>query len=248
MKTLLYFYLLFFSITFLPSCKKDKDTPAAKKVMMTKTITTKPGQAPFTIIYNYDAAGQLVSYKYDNITVTTITRNANGQVTKTTDANATTGVIVGGVNFYYDAAGKCIKRESLSSSGSVTFYYTFTYQSNMFVSKQYNPAGSAGEYFESYYTADGKNIQSRKLYTNTGTLKSIYTYQYDTKYGTELAMPFSDISPIVPTANNVIAYTSSIVPGATTNYSYTYAYNNDGYPVKRVSNDGTETTFEYVSW
>lgn len=248
MKTLFYSGLLLLSIAFLPSCKKDKDTPATKKVLMTKTITTTPGQAPFSIIYNYDAAGQLVSYNYDKFTLTTITRNANGQVTKTTDANASTGVVTGGVNFYYDAAGKCIKRESLSPTGSVTTYFTFTYLSNMLVSKQYNPAGSPGDYFESYYTADGKNIQSKKTYNNNGTLKSMNTYQYDTKYGYELTMPFSDISPIFPTANNVIASTNSLVPGPTTNSAYTYSYNSDGYPVKRVSNDGTEIIIEYVTW
>ena len=234
----------------ISSCKKDKDVPEVRKNLLVKQTYFENGVASLISTYGYDANNRLTSYVLSGNANNaprnfSYTYNAAGALTEAFDSQSSRKT-----RYTYNATGTVSDiKEYMVNGATETLINTYTYVYAGGITTENYVFAPTGNGFRQEYKKDGKgNLAELKSYTTTvanpaGTFSGTLTYSnYDTKnspYGSfPAAMTFTRTAINNP---GTIAYSSS-----TSNYSYgyTYEYNADGYPTKRI--DGTNSdTYEY---
>jgi hypothetical protein len=148
----------------------------------------------------------------------------------------------------YNTEGNLIRTTSfINTTGLSEGYTTYEYLSNEIKTTTYNASNILTSSTLYTKSADGKNIVEIKKYNGTGALQSRSTYSnFDIKKSYALLYPLGYGLGIVNTNNylTVIFYNASI--GVTNTTNYTYEYNTDGYPTKRIMVGSNTDTFEYI--
>ena len=238
----LIFACLAFSLAFT-ACKKNKDViePAHQNL-----VTKRTDNDGLTFTYTYDASNKMIAY-----TQSANPSNAPRNYTFTYNTNGSLAEFFESISqnkgkYTYNTDGTVNTQKEYSVSGATETLvntYTFTYVAGVVIQNYiYAPTGN-GWRQEYKYNANG-NLIEVKSYTTTpanpaGTYSGVVTYgNYDTKNTPGSSFPAAFSFPGYG-KNNVgsIVYSFGTV-------NYTYEYNADGYPIKRI--DGTSISiYEY---
>ncbi len=267
MKTI--FYLLMLSTIAAASCKKDPaatpapapapvvppvDSPAAASRTNLLLTISDPANGLLTTL-TYDGANRLKTFSrnsnaYNPSRYYTFAYDAAGKLTDLLEtADSTPGAATTDSTHYsYGADGKLAKKEYYRvwdpGSAELQHVYEYTYTPGK-VDELYLTVSSGTGFRQVYTVNDSGNVTLIEVYTgvtttnHTGTFDGSITYSnYDNKRAIQESFPDAFLFP-GNNANNVgaVAYSWG-------GYSYTYEYNEDGYPTKRVDG-GAATTYTY---
>ncbi len=239
----LIFACLAFSLAFA-SCKKNKDViePAHQNLM-----TKRTDNDGLNFTFSYDASNRMTAYTRTSNPVNpainiTYTYNTNGSLAEYFESNSQ---LKG--KFTYNMDGTIGNQKEYTVNGATETLvntYTYTYVAGVVIQNYiFAPTGN-GFRQEYKYDANGNLIEVKSFTTTpanpSGTYSGAVTYgNYDTKNNPNSSFPAASRFPN-SSKNNVgsISYSS----GGTA--TYTYEYNVDGYPTKKM--DGTNISiFEY---
>ena len=220
---------LFVVCFILAGCTKERDSADSKgsKVKLLETITVVEGNDIDAVMFEYDKQGRIV-------------KQIQNSHTKT---------------FTYNSAGDLIKVvEKYESSGDATTY-TFTKNGNIINETciddddiftgiiELNAEGLPVKIsFDEYYTIEYKNgnVTKMTLYDSPSLEYGHYTFTYDDKNSPwlqcktpkwYLAFAFDNFGIFTGLKNNPTTIEGTFLDGWSTS-SFTYTYNNDGYPTK----------------
>lgn len=193
---------------------------------------------------------------------TTYVYNSSGQLISEPFSAATGNY---GRSYEYDTKGNLIKQSSglgtfistydqnnlltgqsyFSNTGlERTFTFEYNNSSQLIKQTQVDVNGTKATLVYTYPSATSMNPQNMTYYVND-VLYSFETYEYDTKYPPKLLYP-----SIFP-HNNLTKFTKANSPTnpPSLTYSYTYQYNDAGYPISSTFSDGLSkpyiTTYTY---
>lgn len=239
----LIFACLVFTLAFA-SCKKNKDVvePAHKNL-----VTKRTDNDGLTFTYTYDASNKMIAY-----TQSANPSNAPRNYTFTYNTNGSLAEYFESISqnkgkYTYNTDGTVNTQKEYNVNGTTETLvntYTYTYVAGV-VTQNYIFAPTGNGFRQEYkYGANGNLIEVKSFTTTpanpSGTYSGAVTYgNYDTKNTPGSSFPAAFSFPGYG-KNNVgsISYSS----GGTT--TYTYEYNVDGYPTKRI--DGTNiSVYEY---
>lgn len=203
--------------------------------------------------YTFDTDNKLAASVYYNSEITTVprtntyTRNGAGQVIK---MQLSTGYR----NYEYNASGQLSRSSLYNASGTLASYYVFNYSADGYERVSYSATGVAGSKLVCTYTTDKKNIAKELWYYANGSVSQQIEYTYLTTKKPESIYPFSEVTTLDRgfVSQNAVNVATSSAPGfGPVTTTYTYTYNQDGYPVTQKEVYGTgeapaSTTFEYI--
>lgn len=249
MKTIKFILATTLLLIWFASCSSDDNgdgqplqTLLSKRITSTETISytydnnnratgyTTENIGPennYTATYMYNSSGQLVEVIYNPAnsiedTKVVYSYNNNGQIS-TIETSYVSGSLSSPVSKY---------EADYSTVGKVSVY-TFTM------------AGTGTPYLSTEYYLDvNGNIESQLSYGASGLL--IVTTEnsgYDDKKTASASLPDEDF---VRNVNNYGTVTVTPTGGTPSVSTFTYEYNDDGYPTKRTSNAGSVVTYEYI--
>ncbi|SFH33883.1 hypothetical protein [Pedobacter insulae] len=235
------FIALLFVLT--PGCKKGNN-PQPKTTLLAKSITSSQ-----TTTYQYDANNRAIRA---DVVFTNPVNNYSGIYTYNNSGQV--------MEVLYDAAGDDIKNVySYNGNGQISKIETYTVSAGLatFNSKSegvYTTPGKISVYETPYggtpylyveYFLDAKgNIAKQQSYDQTGAvIVTTENSDFDNKPAPSLSIPKTGFARNV---NNYGTVTVTPPAGNPSTSTYTYEYNNDGYPVKRTTNTGSIITYEYI--
>ena len=221
----------------MAGCKK-KETPAPPKTYL-KRITS----GNFSYDYFYDQQNRLQRIDYTDASVSQsmsiVNYDAAGNIV--TYKTRTTGV--SGVTIYtstYDTQNRPVSVESRDSATNSTASVTsYSYAGNKTTRTVTAAGGSTISRAEFTYNAAGNMILEER-FNGAGVKTSSSTFTaYDDKLSPETFNPHF-LRNGIDYKNNPTAYTfTNQVSGASTNFSISYTYNSDNYPDQITYNGST---------
>jgi hypothetical protein len=250
MKNIVYLAVVILLYVIVGSCKKKNQTPDNRKTFLKKEIYSFG-----SVAYNYNADGKLVRTDYtdnsnaNNNYSTTITKYTAGGLMEEVLVDNAGATIDKKVVCTYNADGTLSKITTyrLTPSGeSIETEFLYSYPSGRIIYSIRNlSSGAVIPQQETWMNIDG-NISQVKYYNILGGLDETRNYtSYDNRRSAFEAVPVALAG--INSKSNPLAFTRVIAgTGATTNITYTYEYNDDGYPLKRTSNSGVIATYEYI--
>lgn len=214
-------------------CSKDEPGPV---VCYLTGYTRTDVFGTFEETYTYNSKNQVVSIISNDGTVpstTTYVYAANGNLQTATFADGSTQT------FTFDSNNRMIQRVTMPGGLSLELVYNSTGQntSRTYTEPGCGICGSTTTY--TYPDATTHNYTSETSDNFGGTITTTYTY--DTHPNPYKPMLYSSTG----TDNNVTQRTVSFSGGAPTTFTFTYTYNDKGYPLTRVSNNGESETYSY---
>ena len=212
----------------------------------------------------YNFAGQLVTqinhYDRENGELETFEkfeRDAKGKLTKVSTHAGANHALLSEEVYEYSTTGELQKTTSTYYSGSKVEYSTqatYSYKKDQTLEKKtvYEGIGDKAKTksYTTYEALPNRNYTQEKQYIvddkGTAKLFSTTTFSYDTNHNPffEVAEPGTASSP-----NNLIASSTTVHgTGKTYKYTYTYKYDEAGYPVSQtvVKPNGNRETYTYV--
>lgn len=226
------------------SCSSDDDNkivaPQAKLVK--KEVSVQNSGSTNTTTYTYDALGRLQKKAATDEEIT-YTRNPAGKIVQALIVSTGADRIV---TYFYDNQARLIKTEKKLGS-TLEEKRTFTYYIDRYVEQYYDIDGSNVWEYVYYYSADKKNIASRKRNYGggNGPFDEI-TYTYDNKVGLEKIAPYSEVPKPFYNTNNVEQFSNADPLGNvyfTVNYTFTYDLL--GFPLTSTDSNNTTITYTY---
>lgn len=262
MKAILTSAVLLVLIIGIASCrKKDRtsDMPE-KKVYLSKITTSETGYTTF----EYDAQGRMTkqsTYNFAGLYLSYLFHyNAQGQLTSYEQDYADPSRSGYKFTISYRADGTIDKVDETLESGALLFSVTYLHLTSAMTLLMKNEAGVYNSKIEYSFIPGTKNTKEQKLYTFNATgetwhMASHIVLGYDTKKTPYTFYPIGFLNPIgfeetvniMPRENNIMSIRNEDT-GATG--SFTYEYNQEGYPVKATYNEpGSDPeihTYEYT--
>ena len=250
MKNLLFSALMLFSTAAVISCSTDPDPDPSQPSggMVPKKIerSYSQGWPMSTVTYTYDGN------KIKEINISPQPDVSRGKFTYTGD-NITKLEVFAGPNFtpytvstFEYANDKLSKVTSVYNSNSTVRNYTYNADGTV------TEVTTGGYNSTKKYTLSSGNITKTDFLDNNGNVVSTETATFDAKNNihkniTGLSKIFNleglfwDL--IQADANNRLTFNQGSM-----NATYTYEYNNDGYPTKMVETKGTNTTTRVITY
>jgi len=240
--------LLFAILLGLSACKKE-EAKKDKTILLHKRSFVQ-GTASWSEELQYDANGKVTGFIATNSAPTlnytgTFERNSEGNVSRLTFSDGRGHTI-----YEHDARGRLVKSSGYSSTGTLSSYEIHTYFDDRYETTVFNNSGNATNKLIYYYTADKKNIATRKQYNSSGVQTQEISYTYAEGKNNYVALMQS--SPFI--AANMIAteVTKTFSPSATSTATASYTYNADGYAatINKTYTNGFAPltgTYEYTS-
>jgi len=235
---------LVIAIVSLFSCTYDNLTTTPKCLLI--GVAGSSGSAT----YNYDASGKLFSGGAGS-NQWTVKYDPKGNISQLTAG--------GHVNFYYDSKNNLIKREEyltiirngLDSEEVLESMTEFNYNSSSQLVRVANYESKNGQLtlfgIDSlgYSNSASKNLKTISFYSQSSSWTA--TMEYDNMHN-----PYADAkemrifnSPFFP--ENNITKSTTTVGGMVTVTTYTYVYNDKGFPISATQdNQGTVQTTNYT--
>jgi uncharacterized protein YxeA len=250
MKNILFAVTISFFFIATEGCKKKNQEPDNRNTYLKKEIFSTG-----SVEYTYNAQSKLVRWDYtdntnaaNNYSITISKYSAEGLIEETLADYSGTSSDRKSV-YTYNADGTISKSSvyRLTTTGeALQSEFLYSYNNGRVLNSVRNVA--TGEIIpkqETWINIDG-NISQVKYYNVAGTLVETRDYtSYDKKRS-----PYKLIPAALAGINsklNPLSYVRTITStGETTNISFTYEYNEDGYPIKRISNNGGISTYEYI--
>lgn len=240
-----------FGVAVFSSCKKNNDTGPDSGTTYLARMTNYLG----TMTYDYDDQNRLVTETFETADASTVPNsvvthsefNSTGSPSKLSSFYPATSVTTTAV-LEYDANDRTTKITFYTASGMLSSTYVYTYNGNTTEETVYNHTGAVSQRTVTTHGADG-NLVTIQYYDFTGNLTRTDTYTgFDDK--NSLRDLLGPLSKNYRSKNNPTAYTARLSPATTYQYTVTYEYNADGYPVKMSSTNTTTglnrlTTYEY---
>lgn len=239
-------------VVILTSCNKNEDDLSAQKTYLSKEIFSTG-----TRNYSYDAQGKLTSVVFSSTNETT-----NPSFTYTPTMFNSTGAITEGTFEYNDttlsdskivnvfnADGKISTyTEYIVEGNTVRLRCTFEYAGNKFTKKRYNVADTLTSQDVTTTSATGNITKIEYFNIATSEVNRITEFSgFDDKISPTTLYPAGWLVLSGRYANNYGNQLTTVVStGASTNYTYVYEYNADGYATKRTASDGTTISYQYI--
>lgn len=245
--------LIILCVAILVSCKKNRNSaPTLElKTYLVKTVTVFG-----TETWSYDAQNKPLSMQF----VSTL-ESSNPSYTYQINSLNSNGAITDAVYDYvsasnidvrelktYNNEGKLIRVTSfINATGLSNSYTTYQYLTNEIRTTTYNASNVVTSSTLYTLSADGKNITEIKNYNAAGGLKNRATYSnFDNKSNHTLLYPKGYGAGIISTNNYLTVVYFNAEIGTTNTTNYTFEYNTDGYPTKRIMVGSNTDTFEYI--
>lgn len=207
------------------SCKKE-ETSNTKTTLLHKRSFVQ-GTASWGEEIQYDARGKVTGIIATNSELTlnytaTLERNSDGKVSRLTFNNNRGHYI-----YEHDSRGKLVKTNSYYGSGALASYETYGYFDDRYETSTYNSTGLFTGKSIYYYTADKKNIATKKQYNSSAVQTQEITYTY--AEGKNNYLVYVESSPFIN--GNMIATetTKTFSPANTVTATTSYTYNAEGY-------------------
>jgi YD repeat-containing protein len=201
------------------------------------------------IFYSYDSKNLLTTYSASYISSSVLTYNDAGNIISELD----NGTIQ--INYDYDQNNRLILwTQSIVNYPASNIQFKFTYnnagQNILKQSYRYDVTSSSyylTRYVElSYSSTNTKSYSERKTYSGTSTLLYTENFLWDNHPNPYLANPFFLNEP--PPSNNITQYTYTPAGGVPDVGTYTYTYNNNGFPVTQsVPGYATVAFYSYTN-
>ncbi|MCK7588954.1 hypothetical protein M0G43_00050 [Subsaxibacter sp. CAU 1640] len=249
MKTLKYILIVASWLVLLTSCSKDDDGGNQPlQTLLSKRITSTE-----TISYTYDNNNRATGYSTENISpennfIVTYNYHSSGQLAEVI-YNPANSIEDTKVVYSYNNNNQISRIETSYVSGSLSSpvsKYEADYSTPGKVSVfRYTMAGTGTPYLNTEYYLDANgNVESQLSYSASGLLiVTTENSNYDDKKIASASLPDEDfVRPI----NNYGTVTVTATGSAPSVSTFTYEYNDDGYPTKRTSNTGSMVTYEYI--
>lgn len=189
-----------------------------------------------TETYAYNDKNQVISITESGAPTLTITYtyDANGDLKTGSFSDGTSA------NYTFDSNHQLIQQEYEPGDNVVTFAYN---SSGQHISTIYTGPGCSGTCTTTWnYTYPDTTTHNASLLTVTnGPSTETYAYLYDDKVN-----PFKLVLYASTGSDNNITQVIFSNNGSPVTTSYTYEYNDRGYPTKKTSSDGSTETFTYV--
>ena len=189
-----------------------------------------------TDTYTYNDKNQVISITESGTPtlIITYTYDANGDLKIGSFSDGTTYV------YTFDGNHQLIKREYLAGDNVATFAYNSTGQH---ISTVYEGPGCSGTCTTTWtYAYPNTTTHNASLVTvNNGVSTETYAYQYDSKFN-----PFKPVLYSSTGSDNNVTQLIFSNNGSPITTSYTYEYNERGYPTKKTGSDSSVETFTYV--
>lgn len=241
-------------VTVFSSCKKNTDPGPDNEKTYLARFTNYLG----SMTYTYDDQNRLVSQNFITAdpsivpnSVTTYSEfNTSGKALKMSFLNLSTSVTTT-TTLEYDNSDRLTKVSYFDASEALSSTYVYTYSGNTAEETLYSRTGAFSQ--RTVYTyGDNDNLMMVQYYNFTGNLVQTTTYSSfdDKKSVRDMMEPQSRLGW---SKNNPATYTANIFttsPATIYQYTVTYEYNADGYPLKMSSTNTTTglnrlTTYEY---
>lgn len=248
--------LLFLAVCAIAASCSKKDNPARAKAVMIKKRSHTQGKDSWAIEYSFSADGVATQSRttgsLGNYTLT-FQRNATGAITRYDYSDGATGY----ATVEYDASGRISKVRQYTAAGTENGYITYEYFQGYHEIKRYNATVGYTARDDYYYTADGKNVASKKSYNSSGTQTWEMTFTYSDKPGPSSLYPEKQMQQIGTGYASENALVSESVsnfstPGGNYGRTLTNIHNTNGYLTQAQSvytnNLPTLTSiYEYVT-
>jgi hypothetical protein len=251
MKAICYFLCMTALTTALFSCKKNDDNTIAVAPVQTTLLSKAIYSSVGTYDYTYDAQNRLKTETYSGnasnpaAVVTFTGYDSDGKLTGYTGHYTVAGYTDYNTVITYSSS-KPDKMFFYNVSGPLLYYIGFTYSGTLVTQKQYSTTGAVTSTTEYTYSADGKNVVQSKSYNSAGTLTSTTVYtNFDGKKTAEGLIP-AGYSTIPANTNNWQTLSRTSSAGVVTGFSATYEYNADGYPTRRIADNGANIEYQYI--
>lgn len=239
-------FLIFFSCR-----KKDNNLPGQEK----KALLTKISTSSTNTTYEYNEQKRAVNNKVvyptspvNNYT-STYTYNDKGQLTEWYIDREYPARDATKIAMTYNSGGQLVMSETYTVNGSATTLVTkliATYsQGKVAIHQTDYPAGVSHLEVE-YYTNDKGNLTKQIQHRPDGSEWITTEYlEYDDHPASGTSLPGTTF---YKNANNYLSATfTDHEAGSISNRTYSYEYNDEGYPVKRsTSGTSTITVYEYT--
>ena len=253
--------MLFAGVVALSSCEKNEqdvmnptfEQGTIAQVLVDSTEVTSynyNGSSVSQVNHFNEATGELESFEK-------FVFDASGKLIKSYTHAGSNHTVLSEQNYNYNNSGRLANSTVSYFRGGKTEYSTYTsydYSSDNKLEKKSSYEGSSAEgklkSYTTYEVLPNGNYSQEKQFViddeGTAKLFSTTTYSYDTNTNPffAIAEPGTASSP-----NNLVA-SSSLVHGSkkTYEYSYTYQYDERGYPTSQtvVSPSGKREVFKYL--
>lgn len=235
------------------SCKKSdsEDNNSGPKIRLSR-ITNNLGVFSFT----YDAQGRLTTERFlpaspSNYayTATYTEYTSDGSLSKYSFDYDNVAVDDFRAETIFDAQGRVSRLfQFFANTGASAGYYLIEYSGNTSTRKYYASNGTLNSIYEQTASADGKNLVQSKDYSSTGALRVTNQYlNYDDKNNPRSLLPKGYNIGVNSINNYQAASSTNASTGVTSNFTYTFEYNAEGYATKQTSASGGVATYEYIT-
>ena len=231
-----------FAISFITACEYKDISPRICY------LATEWGPSK-SISYSYDSKNLLTTYSASNVLSSVLTYNDAGNIISELD----NGNIQ--INYDYDQNNQLILwTQSIANYPASNIQIKFTYnKAGQNILKQYYRYDVASSsyylinYVESSYPSTRtKSYSKLKTYNATSTLLYTEDFLWDNHPNPYLANPFFINEP--PPSNNITQYTFTPAGGVPNVVTYTYTYNNNGFPITQsIPGYGTIAFYTYTN-
>ncbi len=210
-----------------------------------RTIGVQLGSASPSDIVNYEYMNDKIVSMTSSSVVTFFTYDSKNNLTEASNGSRST-------KYYYNLKNQVTKSETIDAQGTLLSKSEYTdYNSKgLLTGMTYYEKNQAGNLTVStsytYEYSDDReiNLISTKQYAPDGFLLFSIAYEYDNKKGFLSALPYG-LRILIQTAhmaeisdNNYTKVTSTDFTNDIGTLSYTFEYNENGYPVKRTLGSG----------
>lgn len=237
-------------ILFLLGCSNDDSSQDEKQLYLSR-ITTTAGSTT----YHYDENNRIVMEQFESASGSHVILyknfyNDNGQlITRTIDN--TDSSLDYKYTYHYDTEGYLIKIDTytIDGSGPETYYSKteadYSVPGKISVSRTL-PTGTISVLYNEYFLDANGNVVMRKQFTPSGVLDYSFEYTaFDNNKSPEQLLPKDTY---IKAFNNNLSYAATDhVLGETFQYTFTFEYNQAGYPTKETNSNGSIKTFEYIN-
>jgi hypothetical protein len=250
--TKLYYFLILLTSSLFFSCSKEDDAPlvdpaaTSKNCLLTET-RGKDNNNDFITACEYDSQQRIIKtiIKMNGVDYgeTIIKYNSSGRPYKTVTTWLTQNNIQDSIVYEYNAAGLPVKKKDYenhnpSAQTSLTWYTIYEYNSSGKLIKEssydYTRNNILAQY--SIYSYPTANTVKEEFYWGLD-LDEIIETTYDDKKGFSL-LPDNNWSVSSLKENIIINKKSTqVTSGDITDYTYTYEFNESGYPTKKTQFD-----------
>jgi YD repeat-containing protein len=174
----------------------------------------------------YNANGNIVS-EFDTPDIQVIyTYNTKNQLTQMDGSSATYISYTWQIRYSYNSNGQLVRLETWLYSTTTNSLYLNRYETLA-------------------YSTNNRNYSVRKLYDGLDNLLRTQEYQWDTHPNPHLNNPYFANEP--PPTNNYTSITVTPAGGSPYVYTYTYVYNNKGFPAKQLYNGNILNSYTYTN-